>query len=86
MLIFILGIVGTIFCITAYGLLTAHKISAHSMTFYVMNCIGAILLLISIAWDFDLGDFGGVLIEVCWIVISLYGMLKSVQKSKEVDV
>ncbi len=83
MLMFLLGIIGTALCIGAYGLLTLHKISAHSMIFYVMNCVGAVLLLISIASDFDWGDFGGILIEVCWIMVSIYGMFCALKKKKE---
>ena len=79
----IIGIIGTVFCIAAYGLLTMEKISAHSMIFYVLNCIGAFFLLISIAHDFDWGDTGGILIEVCWIVISLLGMWKVIRSPKK---
>lgn len=84
MVMMIVGIIGTILCVGAYGLLTLERIAANSIAFYGLNLVGAVMLLVSIAYDFDWGDLGGVLIEVCWIVISVFGILRFVcGKTKE---
>lgn len=86
MMIMLIGLLGTVFCVGAYGLLTFERITANSITFHGLNMVGAVLLLTSIAYDFDWGDFGGVLIEVCWIVISVFGLTKLLLNSKREDV
>ncbi|HDN26681.1 MAG TPA: hypothetical protein ENG03_06225 [Thioploca sp.] len=42
--------------------------------FYVVNLIGAILLLISLLINFNLGSF---VIEIFWIAISIMGIINN---------
>jgi len=48
------------------------------MQFQYINLIGAILLLISLCVHFNLGSF---IIEVFWILITLYGIIKHKKKA-----
>jgi len=69
-----IGFIGMIFIVYAYFLTQADKISHTSMKYQLLNLIGAILLIISLLVHFNLGSF---LIEVFWIIITIYGTLKN---------
>jgi len=70
----VIGFVGMIFIIYAYFLLQVGKYDSKSLQFQYINLIGAILLLISLCVHFNLGSF---IIEVFWILITLYGIAKN---------
>lgn len=70
----IIGFIGMLFVVYAYYLLQAQKVKISSLKYQFLNLIGAILLIISLIVHFNLGSF---LIEVFWIVITIYGMLKN---------
>lgn len=69
----ILGFVGMLFVVGAYFLLQIEKIASNSLSYQIINLIGAILLLISLCFHFNLGSF---LIEIFWIFITLFGIYK----------
>lgn len=76
----LVGIVGVILILWAYYLIQAHKVTAHSFSYSTLNIIGAILILFSLCFHFNLAS---VVIEICWILISIMGIVKSLkQKSK----
>jgi predicted membrane protein len=70
----IIGFIGMLFIVYAYFLLQASKVKHNSLKFQIINLIGAILLIISLLVHFNLGSF---LIEVFWIIITLYGIIKN---------
>lgn len=70
----IIGFIGMLFIVYAYFLLQAQKVEHHSLKFQILNLIGAMLLIISLLVHFNLGSF---LIEVFWVIITIYGMLKN---------
>ncbi|WP_037939952.1 CBU_0592 family membrane protein [Sulfurospirillum arcachonense] len=70
----IIGFIGMLFIVYAYFLLQSHKVVHSSLKFQILNLTGAILLLISLLVHFNLGSF---LIELFWIVITIYGMIKN---------
>jgi len=74
----IIGFLGMIFIIYAYFLLQIGKYDSKSLQFQYINLIGAILLLISLCVHFNLGSF---IIEVFWILITLYGIIKHKKKA-----
>lgn len=76
----LIGFVGMIFIIWAYFILQVGKYSVDSIYYQLLNLIGAILLIISLFVHFNLGSF---LIEIFWIVITLYGLYKSLKSKKE---
>lgn len=82
MFIMVLGIVGAILCVGAYALLSFGKLGSEDIRFYILNGVGGACLLVSIAYEFDLGDIGGIVIELCWVCISVFGILKVVGKKK----
>jgi predicted membrane protein len=70
----IIGFIGMLFIVYGYFLLQAHKVKHSSLKFQILNLIGAILLIISLLVHFNLGSF---MIEVFWIIITIYGMIKN---------
>ena len=70
----IIGFIGMLFVVYAYFLLQALKVEHSSLKFQTLNLIGAILLIISLLVHFNLGSF---LIEVFWIIITIYGIMKN---------
>ena len=75
----IIGFIGMVFIVYAYFLLQIKKYTITSFSYQLLNLIGAILLLISLCVHFNLGSF---IIEVFWIIITLYGMYKNLKEMK----
>lgn len=74
-----IGFVGMLFIVWAYFLLQLEKQTVNSYTYQILNLLGAILLLISLFVHFNLGSF---IIEVFWIIITLFGMYKNLKGKK----
>lgn len=72
-----IGFAGMACIVYAYYLLHADKVEKDDRNYQWLNLIGAILLTISLLVHFNLGSF---LIEVFWIAITLYGMIKGKKK------
>jgi predicted membrane protein len=75
----IIGFIGMVFVVVAYFLLQVDKLQRDSLSYQLYNLIGAILLLISLFVHFNLGSF---IIEVFWIMITLYGIYKILKKKE----
>jgi hypothetical protein len=69
----IIGIVGVSFIIMSYFLLQHGKISSDSVTYLTYNLIGAVLVLFSLFYHWNLAS---VIIEIMWLGISIYGLIK----------
>ena len=75
-----IGFVGMIFIVYAYFLLQTQKAKSDSLKFQLYNLIGAVLLVISLLVHFNLGSF---MIEVFWIIITLYGIYKNKKEAQD---
>lgn len=78
-----IGFIGMAFVVVAYLFLQVNKYTIKSLQYQLLNLVGAILLLISLFVHFNLGSF---IIEIFWIIITLYGIfvnIKSKKKKKE---
>lgn len=69
----VIGMTGTALVVVAYVLLQMQKLSATSFVFNVMNLLGALLLMISLYFNFNLASM---VIEVFWIGASLLGLYR----------
>lgn len=67
------GFFGALAILVAYFLLQAKKMSADSLTYSLLNLIGALLILFSLANAWNLT---AVFIEIIWVSISIFGILK----------
>lgn len=69
----IVGICGTLLIVLAFFLLQKGRIKSDDMCYPVLNLVGALMILITLKWDWNLPTF---VIECFWIAISLYGIVK----------
>lgn len=81
----IIGVLGSILCILAYFLLERGYAKGSDIWYYVMNGLGALLVLIGAMYSFDGGDLGAVTQELCWVMISgmgVYRLIRAKQKMR----
>ncbi len=69
----IIGMTGTGLVVLAYYLLQLEKVDSRSLVYNLMNLVGAVFLLISLCFTFNLASF---VIELFWIGASLIGLWK----------
>lgn len=69
----IVGIIGVVLIIAAFFLLQAGRISAQSYAYQLSNLVGAICLLYSLYYHWNLAS---VIIEILWLIISIYGLIR----------
>ena len=70
----LLGNIGVFLIVAMYLALHTDRIASDSVTFSLLNALGAVLILISLSVNFNLSS---VIIEFFWLGISLYGLYKS---------
>jgi hypothetical protein len=67
----VVGNVGVLLIVGSYFLVQIRRMSALNPPYILLNGLGALLILYSLWFDFNLSAF---LIEVIWLVISLLGL------------
>lgn len=70
------GILGVILLLVAYCLLSTNKMSPHSITYQVLNFVGAALILFSLLFHWNTAS---VLIEIAWMIISVIGLYRIIR-------
>ncbi|KZN61092.1 permease [Pseudoalteromonas luteoviolacea CPMOR-1] len=75
----VIGMTGTFLVVGAFFLLQLEKVTPDGLKYNLMNLSGAILLLISLCYNFNLASF---VIELFWIVASLIGLYKYFKAKK----
>jgi len=86
----LVGNIGVFLVVLAFYLLQTERLNSRDIRYSLLNLVGAILLLTSLLFNWNLSS---VIIELFWIGISLIGIFKhltrksgganSVQKSQE---
>ncbi|MBA6329289.1 hypothetical protein H4J46_15285 [Colwellia sp. MB02u-6] len=76
----IIGMSGTVLIVGAFIMLQLEKLNPKSLAYNLTNLCGAILLLISLCYNFNLASF---VIELFWIVASVIGLVKYYKRSPE---
>src|SRR5882762_9483065 len=69
----LIGNIGVLLMVVAYLLLQLEKLSSSALSYLLLNTVGAILVIISLMFRFNLSAF---LMEAFWLLISLYGLAK----------
>jgi len=69
-----LGIGGVVIILIAYLLLQLERLSVQDWRYSAANGLGAVLILISLYFSFNLASF---LIEIAWLLISIFGLFKA---------
>ena len=67
------GNVGVALMVIGYLLLQAEKLRSTDLSYSLMNAVGALLVVISLFYSFNLSAF---LVESFWLLISVYGLFK----------
>lgn len=73
------GIVGVALMVAGYLLLQAEKIHSRDLSYSLFNAAGALLVIISLLDRFNLSAF---LIELFWLLISIYGLFKFATRAR----
>lgn len=75
----LIGLTGVALILIAYFALQTERIDAEDWRFSAINGLGAILIMISLYFTFNLASF---VIEIFWLIISLYGLWKAWKRRK----
>jgi len=73
------GFVGVVLIIVAYLLLQLDKLPSSSPRYSLLNAVGALLIIISLVFKFNLSAF---IVEAFWFLISLLGLWRSLATTK----
>lgn len=77
----IVGFVGVTMMVIAYLLLQLNRLSSSAPLYSLLNAVGAFMVIISLIFDFNLPAF---LVEMFWLFISLFGLLRPLVSSRAV--
>jgi hypothetical protein len=75
----IIGIGGVFIIVIAYILMQIDRMDPKGFVFSFLNTIGAVLILISLYFDWNLASF---VMEAIWFILSLYGTFKAGLRTK----
>lgn len=70
----LVGNIGVLLMVVAYLLLQVEKLSSSALSYLLLNAAGAVLVIISLMFRFNFSAF---LMEAFWLLISLYGLTKT---------
>ena len=73
------GLAGVAFCLLAYFGLQAGRLRGDGLVFQLTNIIGAGAIVVSLFYHFNLS---AMVIELAWIAISVYGIIRSARLRK----
>jgi uncharacterized membrane protein YfcA len=73
-----IGNIGVVLVLLLYFLLQTERVRATSPAFSIANAVGAVLILVSLSQEFNLSAF---VVEAAWLLISLYGLLRSLHRN-----
>ena len=73
------GFIGVVLIIVAYLLLQLEKLPSSSPRYSLLNAAGALLIIISLVFAFNLSAF---IVEAFWFLISLIGVWRSLSGGK----
>lgn len=69
----VIGTLGVLMLLTTYFLVQIGALQSKNPKFSLFNLLGASLLLYSLIYNWNLAS---VIIEICWMSISIYGLIK----------
>ena len=75
----LVGFIGVLLIVVAYLLLQLDKLPSASPRYSLLNAAGALLIIVSLIFAFNLSAF---IVEVFWFLISLLGLWRSVTSRK----
>lgn len=79
-LVDVLGWIGGIALILAYGLVSQKKIDPQSMSYHLLNIFGALLLIIN---TYFYGAYPSTAVSVVWVIVGIYYVVKIMRMDKQ---
>jgi hypothetical protein len=76
----VVGFIGVLLIVVAYLLLQLDKLPSSSPKYSLLNAGGALLIIVSLIFAFNLSAF---IMEVFWLLISLVGLWRSLFHRKD---
>lgn len=83
LLVDILGYIGMVLLLIAFGLISMHKITAKNVSYQWMNLVGSILLMIN---TYYYGALPSALLNLVWLFIALVYLLKIYRQPRTKEV
>jgi lipid-A-disaccharide synthase-like uncharacterized protein len=80
LIIDIIGWIGSIEILVAYGLNSYQKIRSDSPLFYFLNLTGGVLLTVYTIYK---GAFASTFINVVWVIIAAIAIMKMIRKKNQ---
>ena len=77
----IIGLAGVVAYLLAYGLLQLGILKAEDLRYALLNALGALLILYSLIFDFNLASF---VTQAAWLVLTPLGYIHSRMKGRAV--
>ena len=79
----IVGLVGVAAYLSAYGLLQLGTLKVEDNRYALLNALGALLILYSLLFDFNLASF---VTQTAWLILTAIGFVRShVKRSRAVQ-
>ncbi|GLQ20807.1 hypothetical protein ACFFUB_01970 [Algimonas porphyrae] len=79
----LIGLSGVALILTAYFALQTERVRSEDWRFSGINGLGALLILVSLYFTFNLASF---VIEIFWLLISGYGLWKAWRRRDKTSV
>jgi multidrug transporter EmrE-like cation transporter len=74
-----IGLAGMALILGAYFLLQAGRMRGHGLAYPLLNALGALGVLISLRYAFNLSAF---VLELAWFAISIYGIVRALGRRR----
>ncbi len=79
----LVGNLGVVCIVASYLLLQLDKLDLKSLSYSLINAMGAVLIIVSLIYNFNLSSF---VIELVWLSISLFAIVRYfVQRNQASD-
>lgn len=78
-------IAGAICCVGMYAAVSFGKVCPDKPLFYLVNGLGAGLVLAGASHEFDFGDLGTIGQELIWAAISVIGAMRAWKREVGID-
>ncbi len=72
----ILGNIGVALIIITYFLLQLERLPSTSLSYSVLNALGAFFVIVSLMYEFNMSAF---IVEAFWVLISLFGIFRYIR-------
>lgn len=71
------GVLGALCCVGMYAAVSVGRVSAERPLFFILNGVGALLVMLGAWHSFDLGDLGTISQELTWAMVSVIGAVRA---------